>query len=132
MRSDQQLYDLDRQFGNEFHENLSKLNDKLLFLLQRHTIPYVLKSFLVILLVFDQNLQIELMLIFLLCELHCLLIVVEVLTYFDGSLDIEKIAFQGGLRQELTQVFNLLLFYIAVEQKGCVLLFGYFLFMHLF
>ena len=70
------------------------------------------------------------MFVLLFCQFHGLVVVLQVLTNLNCSLNVEKIAFQTAFREEVTQIVNLLLLYVAVEEQSCVLLLGLLLFVN--
>jgi hypothetical protein len=124
VRADQQLDQLNRLLRHELHELLPELNHVLLLLLQRHLRADVLQRPAVVLLVFNQDLEVQLVLRLLLCQFHGFVVVLQVFADLDGSLDIEEVALQTAFREEMAEVFNLLFLDVAVEEEGSVLLLG--------
>lgn len=132
VRPDQKLDDFNRFLWNKFHEILTKLNNVFLLLFQRHSDSNVLQCFFIVLLVLNQNFQVKFMLAFLLCQFHGLFIMGQILANFNCGFNIEKVAFKRRFWKEITEIFNFLLLYIAIQQQGSMLLFSYFSLMDFF
>lgn len=97
MRSDQQLDQFNGLLWYKFHELLPELDHILLLLFQRNPSTDVLQRSRIILLVFNQNLEIKFMFVLLLSQLHSLIIMSQVLAYLDGCLNIKEIALKVAL-----------------------------------
>lgn len=82
---------------------------------------------LVVFLVLDQDLQVELILVLLLGQSHGFLVMVQIFANLDGRFDIEEVTFQGTLRQEMTEVLDLLFLDVAIQQQSCMFFLGQFL-----
>lgn len=96
MSADQQLDQLYRLIWDEFHELLSELYDIFLLLLEGYLGPDVLQRPSIVLFIFDQYLEIEFMLIFLFCQFHGLIEMLQIFADLDGSLYIKEVAFQAA------------------------------------
>ena len=95
---------------------MAELYHILLLLFQRHPSADVLQRSRIILLVFNQNLEIELMFVLLLSQLHRLVVMRQVLAYLDGCFNIEEIALKTALREKMTEIVDLLLLDIAIQE----------------
>ncbi len=70
------------------------------------------------------------MLTFLFGQFHCFFIMSQVFANFDCCFNVKEITLKGWFWKKIAKILDFLFFDVTVQQKGSVLFFGNFSFMH--